>query len=469
MSAALASLHVALAQPPAELPPMCTGLDRPNRAGHFVARADLMRPRSLVDGDDLLALVNRTPAGALPPDYAPTDLIDLATMRPARWWECTPPRAQCLRREAAEAYARLETTMRDAGLSPYVSSAFRAYRVQCTTFLRWVGRERRGYCSASTASALPGHSQHQLGTTLDLFTREWMDGGDKFRPGYACTDGGRWIAEHAHEHGFVLPYPLHPDYRERDRPCAALRGAEERIDPRTGYRFEPWHLRYVGVENAARFHEAWRASGPGTASEITLEQWLRAERGLAQPIGAAVCDGCNCDRCATFETGEHAPCRTPALVLDADGTSRPAAAPPSIVDATLERAADGALILHATVTVPQNTETQPPVVTEASGARFRRGERHARLPDRDPRAFAPIAGAWRLAIGFDDRDDWPWLLALAGARRDGTANGLNARFPAPPGELRVMVPLDGVLPATSVRVALTSADRVVDARTLIAP
>src|SRR5690606_14346544 len=130
--------------------------------------------------------------------------------------------------------------------------------------------------------------------------------------------------------------------------------------------------------------------------------------------------------------GERAPCRTPALVLGADGTSRAATAPPSIADATLERAADGALLLHAMVEVPQNTETQPPVVTEASGARFRRGERLAVLPDRAARAFAPIAGAWRLAIGFDARDDWPWALALAGPRRDGTANGLNARFPAPP-------------------------------------
>ncbi|MFK7987530.1 MAG: M15 family metallopeptidase [Sandaracinaceae bacterium] len=462
----------AAAQPRAEssqpeLPPMCSGLNRANRQGQFIGRADLMRPSSGVDGDDLLALVNRTPTGALPPEYAPEDLIDLATQRPARWWECTPPRMQCLRREAAEAYRTLAAAMQADGLRPHVSSAFRAYRVQCTTFLRWAGRERDGYCTASAASALPGHSQHQLGTTFDVFTRTWMEGGNKFRRGYGCSPGGRWLAEHGHEHGFVLPYPLHPDYREPEGACAARRGLEEAIDPRTGYRFEPWHLRYIGVDNAARFRQASRAA-EAAGQVITLEQWLRAESGDADRVAAPVCDGCNCDRCATFEDGPRAPCETPALRLSPDGTARRPASRPQLREARLEREGE-TLLLIAQVEVMPNTLTQPPVVTAASGAHFQRGGREARLPDRAARPFPQLDGAFRLGVGFDTRADWPWRAALVRARRDGTPNGLNAPMVAAPGMLELRVPLRGVAPGTTVRVAVVRGEDAHDARTLTAP
>ncbi len=462
--AALAS--VAPAQPP-QLHPRCGNLVRPDRRGRFVARADMLHPGS-VDGDDLLALVNRTPLGALPHDYAPRDLVDLETMRPARAVQCVPPHMQCLRAEAAAAYQRLADAMRAAGERPFVSSAFRAYHVQCATFSSWAECERGGFCAAATASALPGHSQHQLGTAIDLFTRDWMDGGGRFREGFGCTTGARWMAEHAHEHGFVIPYPLHPDYLREGSDCRTPRGEEGRIDPRTGYRYEPWHLRYVGVENARSFHDAWRASGPGTPAEITLEQWLRAEHGLADAPYAPVCDGCNCDRCATFDGAGGGACRTPALRLDARGRAMRAEAPPSLLEATLARE-DGRVVLHARVLVPQNTMTQPPVVTPASGAIFARGEREARLADRAPRAFTALDGAWRIAIGFGEEGSWPWHAALASERRDGTSNGSNARLPAPPGELALSIPMEGVAAATVVRVGLASGGEVRDVRRLSAP
>ena len=437
-----------------------------------MARADLLAPEGLVDGDDLLALVNRSPRGALPHDYAPRDLVDLETMRAARVHQCVPPRKQCLREEAAHAWRALEAAMRAEGLRPYLYSAFRAYQVQCATFLGWAERERGGFCEAVTASALPGHSQHQLGTTLDVFTMDWLEGGDRFREGFGCTPGGRWLAANAHQHGFVLPYPLHADYRREGSECRGHeRGAESRIDPRTGYRYEPWHLRYVGPENAARFHAARLASGPGTPSELTLDAWLSREHGEPEPIRAPVCDGCNCDRCATFASAgeDRMPCDRPPLRLDARGHPLAAEGPPSILSAELRREGERTM-LHARVSVPDNTLTQPPVVTPRSGAIFARGEREPRLPDRDARAFEAIEGAWRLAIGFGERQDyWPWHAALASPRRDGTANGHNARMPAPPGELALTIPMEGVLPGTTVRVGLASGGEVRDVSTLRAP
>ncbi|GAB5540335.1 MAG: hypothetical protein SangKO_000950 [Sandaracinaceae bacterium] len=459
------SIPVALVASAQPLPPMCSGLDRSDGHGHFVARPDLLRPDASA-GDALLTLVNRSPAGALPPDYAPDDLVDLDTGRPSRWYRCTPPRKQCMRRQAAAAYRAMAAAMRADGLRPIATSAFRAYRVQCSTFERWASRG--GFCDATTVSALPGHSQHQLGTTVDLFTREWTDGGDKFRPGYGCSPGGRWLATHAHEHGFVLPYPLHPDYR-RGEGCGAVEGGEERIDPRTGYRYEPWHLRYIGRAHAERFRARWEASGPGTPGEITLEQWLRERSGASDAVSAPVCDGCNCDRCATFADPGEGPCAQPALSLDPSGAPRAPAGPPRLRDARLVRDGGG-LWLEATVDVPPNTLTQPPIVTPASGARFRRGRREAQLSDRAARAFPPIAGAWRLAIGFGDaRHGWPWKAALVAPARPGNDNGAQARIPAAPGELSLRVSLEGVSPGTLMRVGLAEEEEVRDVRRLTAP
>jgi len=442
----------ALAQ---DLPARCTDLTRPDRDGRFIALADLARPASALDGDEPLVLVDRSPQGALPPSYAPDDLVDLATMRPTRPFRCLPPRTQCLRRDAARDYRAMARAMRDDGLSPHVSSAFRRYQTQCSTFSRWV---RRGaLCEAATASALPGHSQHQLGTALDLFTYEWTNAGDKFRPGFGCTPGGRWIAAHAHEHGFVLPYPLHPDLRRDGSDCAAVDGGEERVDPRTGYRYEPWHLRWVGRERAAEFRAARAASEPGTARELTPDQWLRARRGEPGTVGVPVCDGCNCDRCATF--ADDGPCETPAWALNADGSRPEPAHPPRIESARLERDSDRVVVV-ATVRVAQNTATQGPVVTEASGAWYRRGRRPTQLADGRARRFAPIEGAYRLVIGFDRRDDWPWGAALVAPSRSGVMNGVHAPFAAAPGTIEVRVPIEGLAAGTRVRLGVAHGARV---------
>ncbi len=436
----------ALAQ---DLPGRCAELARPDDDGHFVALADLVRPASVLDGDDLLVLVDRSPEGALPPEYRPDDLVDLATMRPERAWRCTPPQRQCLRREGALAYRELARAMRDAGHAPHVSSAFRDYRVQCATFQRWASRE--SFCEAVEASALPGRSQHQLGTTLDLFTYEWTNGGDKFRPGFGCSPGGRFLAEHAHEHGFVLPYPLHPDRQQPGRACAARGDDEARLDPRTGYRYEPWHLRYVGRQAAARFRDARAASGIGTPSELAFDAWLRREARAALPVAIPVCDGCNCDRCATF--ADEGPCETPAWRLGSSGGRPTPIASPRIEQVMLTRAGER-VVLEARVVVAPNTTTQGPIVTERSGATFRRGAREVRLEGGLTRGFPPIDGAHRLAIGFDGRPDFPWRVALVRPERDGVENGWDAPIPAAPGELVVRVPMEGVRPGTAVRVGI---------------
>ena len=160
---------------------LCSGV-----AGKHVTERDLRT--SFVSGDDLLALVNRSPQGQLAPDWSPTDLVDLRTGQATAAGECD--KVQCLRKEAAGALGELLGDMKKRGFPGKVESAYRGYGVQCGTFLRWAGKG--GFCEATEQSALPGHSQHQLGTTVDLFSEEWAkDERGVFREGFGCTPGGQ--------------------------------------------------------------------------------------------------------------------------------------------------------------------------------------------------------------------------------------------------------------------------------------
>jgi D-alanyl-D-alanine carboxypeptidase len=187
----------------------CSGV-----AGKHVAERDLRT--SFVSGDDLLALVNRSPQGQLAPDWAPSDLVDLRSGKSAAPSECD--KVQCLRAEAAAALRELLGEMKRRGHAGKVESAYRGYGTQCGTFLRWAGKG--SFCDATEQSALPGHSQHQLGTTVDLFTEEWAkDERGVFRAGFGCTPAGRFLQEHAVDFGFVMPYPIHPDDRHPKQSC----------------------------------------------------------------------------------------------------------------------------------------------------------------------------------------------------------------------------------------------------------
>jgi D-alanyl-D-alanine carboxypeptidase len=121
-----------------------------------------------------------------------------------------------------------------------VASAYRSYEYQQLLFDNSVDAEGRETALASTAR--PGHSEHQLGTTIDLINPEASELTDEF----ANTPVGGWLREHAHEYGFVLSYP---DTSTRDRTC---------------YDFEPWHLRYVGRDIAQQIHE----------SGLTPREWM---------------------------------------------------------------------------------------------------------------------------------------------------------------------------------------------------
>ena len=123
---------------------------------------------------------------------------------------------------------------RNVGKPFKVRSAYRSYRNQVRTFNYWVNQV--GLVKARKVSARPGHSEHQLGTTLDL-----QSAGTNKAPwnydDWAKTKAGRWLKRHAWEYGFILSYP---------------KGKASEVC----YSYEPWHYRYVGRAMAKNVHDS---------------------------------------------------------------------------------------------------------------------------------------------------------------------------------------------------------------------
>lgn len=190
-------------------------------------------PTPLSDPSDWgLTLVDTT--YAIPSSYEPPDLVSADQAGLSRYFQVRSVMVADLRDMAAAAS--------DAGASLGIASAYRDYAAQAWTFWYWVNR--LGYEWGLLSSAQPGHSEHQLGLAIDF--KEY-GGPDPWTYYDFATDtlAGEWLAANAWKYGFVMSYPLGQVAR-------------------TCYRYEPWHYRYVGVEEAA----AIRASG------LTLREWL---------------------------------------------------------------------------------------------------------------------------------------------------------------------------------------------------
>jgi D-alanyl-D-alanine carboxypeptidase len=184
--------------------------------------------------DDLSVLVDRS--HTLPSDYAPGDLVPLLD------YGVPTLGSEVLRREAAEHLGRLVEDAAVDGEELVVASGYRSYEEQKLSHLRLLsvfGAE------AGRMSATPGHSQHQLGTAVDFTNAAAAYEVWGF---FAQTSAHWWLEQHAWEYGFVLAYP---------------QGKEDQ----TGYEWEPWHFRFVGVENAKQLEE----------SDLSLQAFLERE------------------------------------------------------------------------------------------------------------------------------------------------------------------------------------------------
>ena len=178
---------------------------------------------------NILVLVNKN--NKLDSKYKPKDLevIDLKYSNKDKY----------LRKEAKEAFEKLSDDASKLNLSIIAVSTFRSYSYQKNLYLEYVNKKGKKY--ADLCSARPGHSEHQTGLALDVM------GSNKDYNKFDESKEFNWMINNAYKYGFILRYPK----------------GKEHI---TGFKYEPWHYRYVGKEAAKIIHD----------KNITLEEYKKS-------------------------------------------------------------------------------------------------------------------------------------------------------------------------------------------------
>ncbi|MDO5617357.1 M15 family metallopeptidase [Kocuria sp.] len=168
-----------------------------------------------------------------PEDYVPANLADIEGHQ--------------LRQEAADALRTMLSDMRAEGVNVNITSAYRSYDTQVSTYDHWV--QQNGQAAADRVSARPGFSEHQTGLAVDLADGSGCD----LQVCFEQTPAAEWAMENAAEYGFVLRFP-------------------DGMESVTGYSYEPWHFRYVGADQAqgiqaSRFSTLEEYYGTGAAPD----------------------------------------------------------------------------------------------------------------------------------------------------------------------------------------------------------
>jgi D-alanyl-D-alanine carboxypeptidase len=155
-----------------------------------------------------------------------------------------------LRQDVLESLTQMITMAQGSGVVLKVYSGYRSYDQQCATYASKFDKFKSRFNSdaellkyVQSISAVPGRSEHQLGTSVDLvypstgYKLVFPDIQNRCS-GNMCREY-KWLLDHAHKFGFALSYP---------------RFGKEDLNPITQYSFEPWHWRFVGVEAAQEIH-----------------------------------------------------------------------------------------------------------------------------------------------------------------------------------------------------------------------
>lgn len=194
-------------------------------------------PKYYLDADQLITVVNKE--YRIPQDYIPTDLVNLAENKINVWFASTQ-----LRKEPTDQLVKMLAAADDEGFTYMVTSGFRSFADQVRVYNELIKTNAGDIFKTDQLSARPGYSEHQLGTTIDITSAE-----NRYQTeGFEFTKLSKWLVENAHEYGFVLSFP-------------------EGSTAETGFDYEPWHYRYIGVENIKKLKQ----------SGLSLNSWLMEE------------------------------------------------------------------------------------------------------------------------------------------------------------------------------------------------
>ena len=131
-----------------------------------------------------------------------------------------------LSQNALDAFIKMSDEAKKEALTIKIISAYRTYAYQERLYNKY--KANNGQAAADRFSARPGHSEHETGLAIDI---------NDVSQSFENTREFVWLQDHAHQYGFILRYP-------------------EGKESTTGYMYEPWHYRYLGVELATKVYES---------------------------------------------------------------------------------------------------------------------------------------------------------------------------------------------------------------------
>jgi zinc D-Ala-D-Ala carboxypeptidase len=222
-------------------------------------------------------------------DYVPPDLVSVK--------EAGIAGPGLIRKVAIDDLRAMSEAAAAAGTPIAVNSPYRSYAEQVASFNGWVNSD--SYDHAITYSQRPGHSEHQLGLTIDFMTK---GGGSALKGDWATTPAGGWMAANAWKYGWVMSYP---------------KGKGGKLfSDLTCFHYEPWHYRYLGREVAAQVHE----------SGLTIREYLWTHFTTVDPITGSPIPTATPTPSAT-PSPSPTPSATPSPTPTAAASTTPSATP----------------------------------------------------------------------------------------------------------------------------------------------
>lgn len=187
--------------------------------------------KEISNASDTDVLVNKN--FKLSKNYVPNNLVLLDLKYSNKY--------KYLQEEAYESFKNLSNKAKELGYKIIIVSAYRSYFYQQELYDYYVDKKGKEY--ADLCSARPGHSEHQTGLAIDVMGSN--NDYDEFEKAIEFE----WMKENAHKYGFILRYPKGKEYI-------------------TGFKYEPWHYRYVGKDIAKYIYD----------KDITLEEYKKMKK-----------------------------------------------------------------------------------------------------------------------------------------------------------------------------------------------
>ncbi|MDT8716802.1 M15 family metallopeptidase [Clostridium sp. 19966] len=190
----------------------------------------------VINQDSNLILVNKE--NQLPSNYIPNDLVKVNI----NFYKTAADEEKHMRKEAAKALEALFNSASKDGIILYGVNGYRSYSTQKALYKEEMQKNGKDYAEEYVAK--PGDSEHQTGLAMDVTNKNYSTS-------FETTKEGRWLAKNCYKFGFIIRYPLNKQET-------------------TGYNYEPWHIRFVGIDAAKYIFD----------KGLVLEEYLKQKNSL---------------------------------------------------------------------------------------------------------------------------------------------------------------------------------------------